>query len=95
MTLKSVEARGRDLDLKYFRDVDGREVDFVVTERSKAILLVGCKWTDADVGKGLRYLKRRFPAAEAVPIAATGTKDYETDTGIRVRPAVGFLRSLV
>ena len=27
------DVRGRDLDLRYFRDVDGREVDFVVTDR--------------------------------------------------------------
>jgi hypothetical protein len=89
------DAEGRDLELKYFRDVDGREVDFVVTERSKPFLLVECKWSDADVGKGLRYLKRRFPGADAVQIAATGKKDYETDSGIRVRPALGFLRGLV
>jgi hypothetical protein len=83
------------VELKYFRDVDGREVDFVVTERNKPLLLVECKWTDADLGKGLRYLKRRFPGAEAAQIAATGKKDYETDSGIRVRPALGFLRGLV
>ena len=26
------DARGRDLELRYFRDTDGREVDFVVVE---------------------------------------------------------------
>ena len=43
MSLKWVhqqqDAEGRDLDLRYFRDVDGREVDFVVTERNLPVLL--------------------------------------------------------
>jgi uncharacterized protein len=88
------DTEGRDIEVKYFRDVDGREVDFVVTDRNAPILLLECKWADADIGKGLRYLKARFPKAEAVQISATGKKDYETDTGIRVRPALGFLRNL-
>jgi predicted AAA+ superfamily ATPase len=32
------DARGRDLELRYFRDVDGREVDFVVLENRRPIL---------------------------------------------------------
>jgi hypothetical protein len=27
-----IDTRGRELELRYFRDIDGREVDFVVTE---------------------------------------------------------------
>ncbi|MGA1838999.1 MAG: hypothetical protein ACMUIU_00085 [bacterium] len=26
------DTKGRDLELRYFRDIDGREVDFVITE---------------------------------------------------------------
>lgn len=89
------DAEGRDVDLKYFRDVDGREVDFVVTERNKPVLLLECKWADSEIGKGLHYLKTRFPGADAVQIAAMGKKDYETELGIRVRPALDFLRSLI
>ena len=35
--------------LRYFRDRDGRETDFVVVERGAPVLLVECKWSDADV----------------------------------------------
>jgi hypothetical protein len=34
------DTTGRDLDLRYFRDVDGREVDFVVTDRGRPATLV-------------------------------------------------------
>ena len=89
------DARGRDLELRYFRDTDGREVDFVVVERRAPVLLVECKWGDSPVDRGLRYLKARFPAAAAWQLAATGRKDYETPEGIRVAPALALLSSLV
>lgn len=89
------DTEGRDLELLYFRDVDGREIDFVVVERRKPILFLECKWKDADVSKGLNYLKERFPDCEAVQIHAAGSKDYETARGVRVRPALDFLGTLV
>jgi hypothetical protein len=90
-----VDSKGRDLDLAYFRDVTGREVDFVVTEAGNPILLVECKWSDSEPSPSLRYLKARFPAAHAEQLSAFGKKDYETAEGIRVRPALSLLSSLV
>ena len=43
----------------------------------------------------VRYLSERFPQAAAYQISATGTDDYRTPEGIRVQPALGFLRGLV
>ena len=88
------DARGRELELRFFRDVDRREVDFVVTEDRQPILFVECKLADRDVDRGLRYLKTRFPAADAVQIALAGRRDYRTPEGIRAMPAVEFLRTL-
>jgi predicted AAA+ superfamily ATPase len=88
------DANGRDLDLRYFRDIDRREVDFVVTERDRPIQFVECKWSDTDVDGGLRYLHAKFPTAEAWQISAIGKKDYQTPDGIRVSPAIQFLNSL-
>ncbi|HTM22482.1 MAG TPA: ATP-binding protein [Kofleriaceae bacterium] len=90
-----VDAQARDLELRYFRDVDGREVDFVVTESAKPILLVECKWSDAGIDRSLHYLKARFPAADAWQLSATGTHDYQTPDGIRASPALPFLARLI
>jgi predicted AAA+ superfamily ATPase len=38
------DAKGRDIELRYFGDTDRREVDLVVVERRRPILLVECKW---------------------------------------------------
>lgn len=88
------DVEGRDLELRYFRDTDGREVDFVVTEKRRPLVLVEAKWGDQDVDRGLRYLKARFPAAAAWQVSAAGRKDFVTPDGIRVSPALPFLATL-
>ena len=89
------DAQGRDLDLQFFRDTDGREVDFVVTERRRPITAVECKRSDTKVDKNLKYWKARFPDCPSWQVSATGAKDFLTPEGIRVCPAVQFLRELV
>jgi uncharacterized protein len=89
------DAKGRDLELRYFRDRDGREVDFVVTEKGVPLWFVEAKSADADVSSSLRSLKGRFPKAEAWQVSAAGTKDYVSPEGIRVAPATLFLSTLV
>ncbi len=70
-------------------------MDFVVTESRRPRLIVECKWADAEPDRSLRYLKARFPQADAWQIAATGSKDYRSPDGIRVAPAVQLLQTLV
>ena len=57
--------------------------------------LAECKRSDAALDKSLRYLKRRFPDADAWQISAEGVKDYVRPDGIRVAPAEGLLLKLV
>jgi hypothetical protein len=89
------DVEGLDLELRYFRDVDGREVDFVVTDRRRPILMVECKLDDAALDPSLRYLKAKFPECPAWQIHAQGIKDYQTPEGIRIAPAIALLETLV
>jgi predicted AAA+ superfamily ATPase len=89
------DTQGLDMELRYFRDIDLREVDFVVMTAHEPSMLVEAKWSDAPIDKGIRYLKARFPLAKAWQISAIGTKDYVSPEGIRVCPAEAFLRGLV
>lgn len=88
------DTQGRDLELRYFRDTDGREVDFVVVEGQRPLLFVECKWGDQQLDKGLRYMQARFPQTESWQVSATGSKDYRTSEGIRVAPALELLNRL-
>lgn len=88
------DAVGDDVELRYFRDTDGREVDFVIVERRMPAVLVECKWGDDEVDRNLRYLKAKFPDAAAWQLSATGTKDFVSPEGIRVAPALTLLGTL-
>lgn len=88
------DVRGRDLELRYFRDTDGREVDFVVAERRKPLLFVECKQGDAQPDRSLRYLTARVPGCDAWQLSAEGRRDYVTPEGIRVAPALALLGRL-
>ena len=59
------DLQGRELELRYVRDLDGREVDFVVVERRHPFLLMESKLTAGPASPALRYLKQRFPKADA------------------------------
>ncbi len=88
------DVEGRDAELRYFRDIDGREVDFVVMEGRRPVSFIECKLTDGPVGLGLRYLKQRFPQVDAWQVAARTTRDYTTREGVRVAPVLRLLEAL-
>ena len=46
------------------------------------------------IGKNLRYLKLRYPRAEAWQVSALGKKDFVTENGVRVAPALALLAAL-
>lgn len=89
------DTAGEDMELRYFRDVDKREVDFVVLKDRKPVQLIECKWSDSSVSPSLIYLKKKFPEAEAWQISATGNKDFVDAHAIRVCPARLFLSGLI
>ena len=90
-----LDTQGHAIELRYYRDIDGREVDFVLAHSGRAIGFVECKWGDAGVSSSLRYLRQRFPEVPAWQLSAVGTKDFETPDGIRVAPAGVLLSQLV
>lgn len=89
------DTEGREIELRYFRDVDGREVDFIVTEEGKPVLAVECKRGDGPISRGLPYFSERFPDCKCWQVTSTGTKDYVAASGIRVCPALPFLKGLI
>jgi hypothetical protein len=89
------DTEGRDVELRYFRDIDRREVDFVVMEEGRPVQFIECKKSRRSPNKALRYLKVRFPQAEALQIESVGSEDTMTKDGIRLQPAAKFLAGLV
>jgi uncharacterized protein len=90
-----IDTEGHSLELRYFRDTDGREVDFVILHHQQPIALIECKLSDTSASNSLRYLKLRYPAAQAWQLSATGAHDYVNKDGIRVANAAVLLKLLV
>jgi len=88
------DSQNRDIDLRFFRTVDGHEVDFVVVEDGKPRTLVDVRWDDGPVSRDLAHLRRRFPSAQAFQLSAVGRFDRVGPEGVRVCPASSFLDGL-
>ncbi len=89
------DSEGRDLQLRYFRDVDRREVDFVILEEGQPLQFIECKKSRRNSNRSLKYLKERFPQAEALQIDMGSQDDVVDRHNIRLMPATGFLGRLV
>jgi len=89
------DTEGRDVELRYFRDIDKREVDFVLTERGTPLHLIECKLASRDLSPSLRYLHERFPKAQAAQVSLESSPDVLTKEGIRMCPAEKLLAQFV
>jgi len=89
------DAFGEELELRYFRDTDRREVDFCIVNRLKPQMFVECKWSEGSTSPHLHYLRKKFPDAQYYQINATGNREYITKRKIMHMPAVSFLQQFV
>jgi predicted AAA+ superfamily ATPase len=89
------DSEGRNVDLRYFRDVDKREVDFVITEGKKPTHFIECKSSGKVASPSLRYLKARFPSVSAIQVSLDNDVDLMTKEGVRICSAHLFLKDLV
>jgi len=89
------DTEGRNAELRYFRDVDKREVDFVIMEDNTPVHFIECKSSGKAQSPSLRYLKVRFPSVPATQVTLDEDIDLETKEGIHICSANLFLKDLV
>jgi len=89
------DTEGKNVELRYFRDVDKREVDFVILEDNKPIHFIEAKSSGKVQSPSLRYLKRKFPSVTATQVTLDKEVDVMTKDGIRISSAHLFLRGLI
>lgn len=83
------DTKGHRMELRYLRDVDGREIDFVVLKEKKPIFAVECKTGEAHLSKHIGYFKQRTAIPEFYQVHL-GTKDYGVVDSGRVLPFTKF-----
>ena len=86
------DTQGYAMGLRFIRDTDRREVDFVVLRGKKPLFAVECKTGEKSVNPAIRYFRERtnIPAFYQVH---TGSRDYLYG-GVRVLPFTTFCREL-
>ena len=89
------DTEGRNIELRYFRDVDKREVDFVLTEEDKPVHFIESRLSGKDCSLSLRYLKNHFPLVPATQIVLDRDVDVVKKDGIRICSAHLFLKNLI
>lgn len=86
------DTEGARMELRFLRDTDGREVDFVVLEDRKPIFAVEAKLGERAVNPAIRYFRERTGIARWYQVHL-GSHDAMVD-GVRVLPLGKLCREL-
>lgn len=84
---------GRNVELRYIRDKDGREADFAVCEDDRPIFIGECKYSDPTVSRFLVGLADAMPQARVVQIVRE-LRQEEQRGRVEVVKAAGWLTEL-
>ncbi len=87
------DTKGYKMELRYLRDTDLREVDFVVLKDKKPIFAVECKSGDKQLSPHIKYFKERTQIPEFYQVHLKD-KDYGKASDGRVLPFITFCKEL-
>lgn len=85
------DSQGQTLELRFFRDREHREVDFVITKDRKPIEFIECKSKSQSADPALIYLKKKFPEVTATQVCWEPCPDTTDAWGIRHCDAKTYL----
>lgn len=85
---------GHPMELRYLRDTDKREVDFVVVKNGRPLFAVECKLSDREVPPSIPYFSERLKIRRFY-FVHMGKKDFEHATlPVRILPFNKFAKEL-
>ena len=86
------DTQGFEMDLRFIRNVEGKEIDFVVLQNKKPIFAVECKSGERALNPAIQYFKDRLIIPKVYQVHL-GKKDFgnEETTG-RVLPFIEFCK---
>lgn len=83
------DTEGDSMELRFLRDVTGREVDFVVVKNRKPLFAVECKSGERNVSPHLKYFSERTPIPKFYQVHR-GNKSFAVSDRIEVLPFIEF-----
>jgi predicted AAA+ superfamily ATPase len=82
---------GYRYELRYIRDKEGREVDFVIVKEGELEELIEAKFSDDNISKSLLYYAKRLNPKRATQIVATIKRPYDKNQ-IKVTDPVSYFQ---
>ena len=86
------DTEGHRMELRFIRDTDRREVDFVVIRDSKPLFAVECKTGEKSLNPAIPYFRERTPINDFYQVHM-GQRDWLSN-GARILPFRTFCRAL-
>lgn len=66
--------------INYWRDKQGHEIDFIISNRRSSPITIECKWSSTHFdSKNLKIFRRRYPEGENYVVAPDIDQEYERD----------------
>lgn len=87
------DTTGDEMEIRYLKDVDGREIDFVILKNKKPLFAVECKVGERAVSPHLYYFKERTQIPHFYQVHL-GTKHYSPEPGIEVISLIEFCKKI-
>lgn len=89
------DTTGDEMDLRFIRDTDGREVDFVVSKNQKPLLSVEYTLSDSQITRHMLYFGERLSIPRWVVVHKN--KEHFTHVNLQYEsmPVEVFLKELI
>ncbi|MGA1192540.1 MAG: ATP-binding protein [Bdellovibrionota bacterium] len=87
------DTEGHMMELRYLRDTDGREIDFVVLKNKKPLFAVECKSGERELSPHIKYFQERTSIAAFYQVHL-GSRSYGTPKTGRVLPFTEFCKDV-
>jgi predicted AAA+ superfamily ATPase len=87
------DTEGEKMELRFLRDTDKREVDFVVLKNKKPVFAVECKTGEKGLSPHIKYFKERTDIPQYYQVHM-GTREASPFSNVAIMPFVKFAKKL-
>ena len=84
---------GYRYELRYIRDKEGREVDFVIVKDGKIEELIEAKYSDETISRSLAYYAERLKPPKATQIVANLRRPFDKGK-VKITDPISYFRSI-
>ncbi len=84
---------GYRYELRYIRDKEGREVDFVIVKDGKIEELIEAKYSDETISRSLVYYAERLKPPKATQIVANLRRPFDKGK-VKITDPISYFRSI-